>query len=309
MNKKIIIPILGLISSVLIAGCFGPGVQKGYENQVGAKGIIETKYTSFGNSEVNSKDIQVSGTSFTNIRIWYPSELETSNKRYPVVVFANGTGVINTAYEEVFKHLASWGFIALGNDDKNSWNGKSTSKSLDLLISENNNKNSVFYQKVNTKQIGVSGHSQGGVAVINAITTQSNSDLFRSAFGASTTKHELSVGLQWPYDVSKVTIPYFAVAGMGASDAGDGKDRKSGIAPLWSMIENMDQLPKSTPSIIARRRDAFHEHMLYKADGYMTAWFLYTLTSDSEAKKAFSGSSPEIKQNSNWQDVEIRNIR
>ncbi|MDF2853784.1 MAG: hypothetical protein K0S31_4469 [Sphingobacterium multivorum] len=309
MIKKNVLAVIALISSVFIVSCFGPGVQKGYQNHVGAKVGMESKYTSFGNSEVKSKEIQVNETSFNTVTIWYPVELETSNKQYPVVVFANGTGVINAAYEEVFKHLASWGFVAIGNDDKNSWNGESTSRSLDLLLSENNKRNSIFYQKINTKQIGVSGHSQGGVAVINAITIQPNSGMFRSAFGASTTKHELSVVLQWPYDVSKIRVPYFAVAGTGASDAGDGKDKNSGIAPLWSLIDNFNRLPSNTPSLIARRRNAFHEHMLYKADGYMTAWFLYTLTGDSEAKRVFVGTDAEIRHNSNWQDIEVRNIR
>lgn len=310
--KRIIIT--GIIIMAVAAGCKTfldnlTAVPKDYYAKVQSDGPLEAKYTRMGNYAVATKLFPVHAKAFQNIKIWYPAELENSKKQYPAVIFANGTGVPYTKYEPLFEHLASWGFIAVGNDEKNSWAGLGASQSLELLLSMNGDTGSILHNKVNTGQIGLSGHSQGGVAVINAVTTQKGGSIFRSAYGASTTKHELSVGLQWPYDVSKIKIPYFAVAGMGASDAGDGKDKKSGIAPLWSMIENLNKLPSSSPAIIARRKDAFHEHMLYKADGYMTAWFLYTLTHDSEAKKAFAGSNPEIRQNSNWQDIEIRNIR
>ena len=47
--------------------------------------------------------------------------------------------------------------------------------------------------------------------------------------------------------------------------------------------------------------------MLTHADGYMTAWFRYTLMNDEEAGQAFSGDVPEILTNlDNWQDVQIK---
>ncbi len=36
----------------------------------------------------------------------------------------------------------------------------------------------------------------------------------------------------------------------------------------------------------------------------MTAWFLYWLQNDNEAKNVFFGDNAEILSNSNWQDVE-----
>jgi hypothetical protein len=100
-----------------------------------------------------------------------------------------------------------------------------------------------------------------------------------------------------------------AVAGTEASDAGDGKDKNKGIAPLWSMIDNYNKLPTNTPTVRARRKDTKHGQMLYNGDGYMTAWFLYTLTNNSESKQIFVGNNPELKQNPNWQDVEMKNLK
>jgi len=304
-----------LLTAALLAqlqtvnSCAAPGVSVGYQNKIETGAEIEKKYTAFGPQQVKSSDYAVNKANYKNIKVWYPQDLQGSNKTYPIVIFANGTGVINSSYEEVFKHLASWGFIVIGNDDKSSWSGESSAESLDLILAENNNKNSIFYQKVNTKQIGISGHSQGGVAVINAVTNQKNGRYYSSIFSASTTKHALAIGLKWPYDISKVNIPYFAVAGTGAFDAGNENDTDSGIAPLWSMKENFDLLRSSAVAIIARRKNVDHGEMLYKADGYMTAWFFYTLLGDQTAAKVFKGTNPEIKNNDLWQDVNIKNLR
>ena len=52
------------------------------------------------------------------IEVWYPKELETSGGKYPVVLFVNGTSVAASRYEPVVEHLASWGFIAVGNEKR-----------------------------------------------------------------------------------------------------------------------------------------------------------------------------------------------
>lgn len=41
--------------------------------------------------------------------IWCPTEMETTDKTYPLVVMVNGTGVVASKYKPMFDHLASWG--------------------------------------------------------------------------------------------------------------------------------------------------------------------------------------------------------
>ncbi len=48
-----------------------------------------------------------------------------------------------------------------------------------------------------------------------------------------------------------------------------------------------------------------HDDMLYKAEGYVTAWFMWQLQGDAEAAKAFTGDNPEIMQNNLYQDQKI----
>ncbi len=49
-------------------------------------------------------------------------------------------------------------------------------------------KTSIFYQKVDFDRVGTAGHSQGGVGVINAITSTEYRDLSRACALAGTQK-------------------------------------------------------------------------------------------------------------------------
>ncbi|MDO5638954.1 MAG: hypothetical protein Q4G28_03710 [Neisseria sp.] len=270
-------------------------------------GALEKRYTAQGAFAVSEQAFASGQTAFPVYKVYYPSELANSNKRYPVVVFANGSGVTYDKYEPVMRHLASWGFVVIANNDKSSWSGTSSAKSLDFMIVQNQNRQSPFFNKLDLNKVGISGHSQGGVGVINAVNNHANGNYYRAVFGASTTKHGLAEFLKWPYDISKIRVPYFAVAGTGQGDAGDGVDYNKGIAPIMSMRENYAKI--SAPTVMARRKNIDHGEMLYRADGYMTAWFLYTLNGDREAAKVFTGSRPEIAHNGLWQDVAIKNLR
>ena len=103
--------------------------------------------------------------------------MKSGDNKYPVVVFANGTGSTSSTYKAFLEHLSSWGFVAIGNDDKNTRTGASLEKTIEFLIQENENKDSIFYHKIDLNNIGISGHSQGGPAVFNMVTKQENYNL------------------------------------------------------------------------------------------------------------------------------------
>lgn len=308
--KKIlkIILIIVLIMFLLVIGLLiilknmaSKPVKSDYYNYVDSWGVLEKKYTSYGEFKVNSIEFESNEELFDNYKIWYPTKLEENNNdKYPVVVFVNGTGVPYQKYGATFEHLASWGFVVIGNDDANSASGKSSSITLDYILSLNSNEESIFFNKLDTTNVGISGHSQGGVGAINAVTEFDNSNVFTSIYTASTTSIELANALEWNYDVKKISIPYFMVAGTGKVDA-------ETIAPLDSMIKNYMNLNSDIKAVMARRKNTDHGDMLLYADGYMTAWFRYTLMNDEEASKVFLGDSAEILSNSNnWQDVRIK---
>lgn len=274
---------------------------------------IEAKYTALGTYDVSYTEFEAENDTYKKYEIWYPSEMKESSSTYPLVIMANGTGITASKYKSVFKHLASWGFIVAGNEDENSRTGASTSASLDFMLKLNQDRESDFYGKIDVDNIGVGGHSQGGVGAINAVTNQQNGGYYKAMYTASATSsfwgQEDKLGTEWSYDVSKINIPYFMVAGTGAFDAGTAKDitatEGQGICPLWSMIENYTGIPNTVTKVMARRVNTDHGDMLFSPDGYMTAWFMWLLQRDTEAAKAFIGDNAEIMSNSLYQNQQI----
>lgn len=308
--KKLIY--FALASSLVLQGCdlfdviVQPSVPVDFYSKTKAKMPLEKKYTALGGFKVSAQAFPSGRDRFKEFKVWYPENLTQDNRPYPVVVFANGTGVPYRGYEAVFSHLASWGFVAIGNNDESSWDGASTSQSLAFLQQQSRDPKSPFYQKLDLNRVGVSGHSQGGVGAINAVSNFDNSNLFRSIYTASTTKHALALALKWPYAIDKVKVPYFMVAGTGHFDGGNGEP-DSGIAPLHSLSENYAGISGNGLTVMGRRSGTDHGDMLYVPNGYMAAWFRYTLMNDQEAARVFAGESPEIRLNTeNWQNVQIK---
>ncbi len=314
MNKflKILLIVLGVIVSLIILTVLflfwlskQPAVAERYWEKVTSDKILEQKYTNPGDYETASFVKLSDDEKIGQFKIWYPAGIEETDNTCPAVVMVNGTGVPASKYEAVFEHLASWGFIVIGNEDGSSWDGVSSAKSLELLLELNKEEDSMLYGKVDVENIGVAGHSQGGVGAINAVANQENGHMYKAIYTASTTHIDLANALSWPYDVSKINIPYFMTAGTLQADAGNEKD--AGIAPLSSLQANYNAISEETEKIYARRVNADHGDMLAQADGYMTAWFMYYLKGDEEAGKVFIGEDAEILSNQNWTDVEKNN--
>lgn len=275
------------------------------------EGIIEKKYTAMGSLDVSSKEYNAENETIGKYVVYYPTEL---NKKYPVVLWANGTGSTSSTYTSFFKHLASWGFIVVGNDDQNTRSGASLNSGIDLLIKENSDSNSIFNNKIDLKNIGIGGHSQGGPAVFNMATNQTHKDMIKAVYAVSATSsyHTKIYGGDWIYDISKVNVPTLMTAGTGAFDAGsattkeqvndDSKGIAQGICPLWSLEENYSLLPDSIDKVFVRKTNTDHGNSYTEFDGYMTAWFMYYLQNNEEAGKAFTING-ELSNNNLYQDV------
>ena len=68
--------------------------------------------------------------------------------------------------------------------------------------------------------VGITGHSQGGVGVFNAITVQEHSEIFRAAVSLSPTNKELADALEWNYDAAKINTPILLISGLAAAMTG-----------------------------------------------------------------------------------------
>ena len=314
---KILLIVFVCIVVLIIVGIFALWKVIEYRNNhyykyLETENVLEKKYSELGEYQVSFKSFHANSDVFKEYEIWYPTELENSNEKYPLVVIANGTGTPASKYKAFFEHLASWGFVVIGNEDKNSRSGESSSKSLDYILRLNEDKNGIFYHKIDTNNIGIGGHSQGGVGTINAVNNWDNGKLYKAMYTASATApfwgQKDQLGTEWAYDVTKITIPYFFIAGTGYFDAGEATNIEEtsgqGICPLYVMKDIYGKLTTNY-KIMGRLANIDHGETYQKADGYMTAWFMYWLKDDLQAGSVFFGDNAEILTNTNWQDVKI----
>lgn len=276
-------------------------VPDNYENTVETGGTIENSYLQYGAFEVSYKEYPLL-QNFKKFEIYYPSELESTDKRYPLVVICNGSGLPASKYPNLFKHLASWGFIVIGTEEKYAWNGFGAEMCITFLRDIDgkqtlggNNETNPFYQKVDFDRVGITGHSQGGVGVFNAISTQEHGSVYKAAVALSPTKTELAENLYWHYDVSEITTPMLLISGTD----------EAGFIEPDTLEEIYDLFPEETLRVKATRDNAGHNDMLYFADGYVTAWFMWQLQGDEEAAKAFVGENPELMSNPLYQNQRI----
>ena len=267
---------------------------------------IEGRYRMYG--MYASSDILYDNLSLDRIKkikIYYPNEMILyPNKRYPLVIMVNGTGVEYYKYEPVLKHLSSWGFIVAGNDDQSTADGISVINTLKFILNLNNSNGNIFYNRIDINKIGLSGHSQGGCGTFNAITKHGEfSNYFKCAFVSSATTKSLIE--KWnlkpfEYQSEMVNIPIMIVSSKGNFD--------QNICPFNETKENYDKI-KNVKKVLGVRKGIDHGDMLVYHDPYMTAWFCYILLNDEIAAKAFAGKNAEfLFNNENWENCQIENI-
>lgn len=216
---KKMLKMIGIILLVIIAIGFialkivgsRPAAPTDYQQTVQTGGEIEARYMANGSYEVSMREDAVL-QEFGKYIVYYPSVLETSDEKYPVIVLCNGSDTPISKYPAVAKHYASWGFIVIGTEENYSWNAFGAEMCLRYLERWNDNENiedtiSPFYQKVDFERIGIVGHSQGGVGVINAVTNTEHKYIYKAGVSLSPTNKELAHNLLWDYDATLVDIP------------------------------------------------------------------------------------------------------
>ena len=301
--KKVLKGILiVMIAIILIIALFltwlftRPSVPTNYTKTVATGGNIEAKYLAMGEHKVKYLE-QAADDPIKKYEIYYPQDLESDNGQYPVVIFVNGTGVPGSKYKALFKHLASWGFIVVGNEDPSTGWGTSADQTLIHMIELNEDSTSIFFGKIDTENIGLSGHSQGGAGVLCAASVQDHADLYKTVVALSPTHEEMAHAFTWMYDMEKITCPLLMLSGT------EGEFETQSVIPIEAMNAMYEKVSGS--KVMLRRIGTDHGGMLYSADGYVTAWFMWQLQDDQEAAEAFIGSNPEIMNNSLYQDQRI----
>ena len=304
----IIAVIAAVMAALVIRGSIHAkkaSVKEDYYTGFSSSAPLEQKYSQPGGYEVSALDDPSDNEAIKRIRFWYPSELTDNDAKYPVIVVVNASGTPAFKYEPWFKRLASWGFIVVGNEDPQAGTGETTSIMLDYLLDLP--QGHVLNGRLDKDNIGIVGFSQGGAGALAAVTMYGNGTVYKTIFTGSAAYPFLAENMGWNYNVSVISIPYFMVAGTGETDdkgVADINMEYAGVAPLDSLIEIYDTISGDVVKVRARAAGAEHEDMLFRSDGYMTAWMLWQLRGDEDAAEVFVGEEAEILHNNNWQDVE-----
>ncbi len=273
-------------------------VPENYTTSVKTAGTLEAKYMATGSHKVSYFE-SYAMMSFQKYEMFYPSDITDIDKPLPVVVFVNGTGIKGSKYQALQKHMASWGFITIATEEEYAWNGFSAEMSVRFLEKLNNskqfdNKDNIFYHNINVKNIGITGHSQGGYGVVNAITVQKHASSYKAAVILSSDASFSGNDFMWSADSTLIKTPSLIIGSTGKFD--------SVVASLKNLQGLYSNIQHGTSKVLARRNDADHGQMLYYADGYVTAWFMYYLQNDEEAKTAFFTTDAEILTNPLYQN-------
>ena len=295
----IVFVIILLIAGLLIVLSLKPSAPNNYTVKTETGGSIEAKYLAEGTYKTKKFTVTADGD-LEKFTIYYPEELIKTDFQYPVVIMVKGTGVKASKYQSVLKHLASWGFIVIGNEHPSSGFGESTDQTLEFLINQNQDPESILFNKIDLERVGLEGHSQGGAGCLTELSISPYKDYFKTAVALSPTHEEMAHALGWLYELDKIDVPVLMMAGTETDF------ETQSVIPIEKMNEMFDKIP-GLYKVMTRRIGADHGMMLYTADGYATAWLMWQLQGDQEAAKAFIGDNPELLNNPLYQDQKINN--
>ena len=303
-----------------------PTIAENYWEDQTAGGEIEKKYAKLGPYAVDAREYTAAnydGGAENHYKVWFPADAGTA--AYPLVIMVNGTGCPYQRYEDIFYHLASWGFVVAGNDYETSGDGKAADETLEFVLQDEE-----LSAMVDKDRIGIGGHSQGGMGAFNAITQYENGSLYKVCFSLSCVSPDLANFLGWHFtddaeedDMPAGTEEVEEESGAATGDTTEEEPETpytydtdgigiptlmlAGTAGFEGMIVSQEDLQDSFDglqgdAVLARREDTSHGDLLWQADPYVTAWLMYYLQGDAYAGRAFFGDYPELSLNENWQD-------
>ena len=219
--------------------------------------------------------------------IIYPQKLTDSSRKWPVIVWANGTACAPALYWNALCALASKGYIVVASSDTMSANGKSQIGQIDYILSENENSSSIFYGKVNSDKIGAAGHSQGGRSTVNAAVSDSRIKAAVSIAGSNTSSER-----------SGLTTPTLFLTGSSDFVV---------YAPLWV---KPTYKKAEGPAAYASLSGGIHTSVItnYSSIIYYTAkWMDAYLNNNNDSRKIFMEGG-ELFTDSAWKDVTSKSV-
>ena len=176
-SKNTALYMLILTLSVSSVNCQDTNKGGFYKGEINTKMPIESKYKEKGSEEVAKVEFDSDNPTIGKIIAVYPQSMLQSDQAFPLVNIGNASNT--TAYDliEAMEHLASWGYVVIGNMDKQTGSGLSISQTLDEFLGMIVQPDNQFYGKIDTTKIAIAGYSQGAYGSVMAPTAYPNSHL------------------------------------------------------------------------------------------------------------------------------------
>lgn len=289
---------ISLFVSLSSVSCQNTNKGSFYKGSIDATLPIECKYKEKGSEQIAKIEYKSEDERIGKIIVVYPQSLSESNQALPLVNIGNASNT--TAYDliDAMEHLASWGYVVIGNLDKQTGTGASISKTLDEFLALISSQDNQFYGKIDTARIGIAGYSQGAYGSVMAATEYPNSKMYKAIYLCSCPQKQIGINFKWgTSDFGKITAPLLMLAGTGNFDS-------KIISPEEAFLSNFNEAKGDHPVMAARNTKKDHEEMGGEGDPYMTAWLNYFLKGDTVAGKAFIGEDAEILKNQDrWKNV------
>ena len=233
---------------------------------------------------IKTKEYKTSSATQT---VYYPDNIQYATKPYPVIAWANGTMVTSGFYDKLLIEIAMGGYIVVACDESMSADGTAQIASIDFILSKNNDKNDIFYNKIDTNKIGVIGHSQGGRSSVNAAQMDSRIDCVISIAGSN-----------FDYEVEGLKTPTLFFAGTNDMIVSP----KQWIEPAYDIAKG--------PTVYASLSGGIHTTCSTnpeKYSVYIIDWLDGWLKNDSSALNTFKDGG-KLSKDSAWVDFKCKNI-
>ncbi|GAA2613345.1 acetylxylan esterase [Actinomadura fulvescens] len=221
------------------------------------------------------------GVTVTKERVttfYFPSDIGSSARRFPVVIWGNGTGAVPSNYHGLLRLWASHGFIVAAANTRYANSGNQMRAGLDRLAALDRTDGSPFEGRVDLARVGAAGHSQGGAGAINASADQ---------------RVDTTVPIQpGPLaSASSLHGPALYLAG----------EKDTIVAP--ARVRTFYNASGHVPAIYTELAAATHFTPAGNGGGFRgitTAWWRFHLAGDEQARGVFFGDGCGICSGSPW---------
>lgn len=242
----------------------------------------QTQSTTPPSATLNQETHEADGRTYY---IYYPENIKSSKKTYPVLSWANGTMCPPDMYAGLLTELAKGGYIVIASSETMAADGTAQIEALDFVISLNNDSSSCAYKKVNTSKLGVIGHSQGGRSSVNAAVKDSRIKCVVSLAGSN-----------YLEEAEPNSAPTLFIAG-----------EKDMIVSPSQWIQPAYDVAKG-PAVYASLNGAIHTTCCTtpeKYSSYIINWCNAWLKGDSKALNTFKNNGT-LASDSSWSDFQCK---